>query len=97
MSITPLLDLLETVPGGPRVALRIWLSYPSWKTADELSLEMPFMSAVRIKQVLKNLSDRGLVERRERPTGNRGVNPFEYRLGILLFNELKKPGLETLR
>jgi predicted transcriptional regulator len=90
MSQTPLVDLLSTIPGGPRVALRLWLSYPKWKTAEELSNEMPFMSAVRIKQVLKALTETKLIERREKSTGQRGVQPFEYRLSDPLVRELER-------
>jgi DNA-binding HxlR family transcriptional regulator len=90
MSATPFVDLLLNVPGGPRVALKLWLAYPDWLTAEELQSRMTFMSPVRVKQVLKDLNESGLVERRERETSNPGVNPFEYRLSSSLFNELKK-------
>jgi len=90
MSQTPLVDLLSIIPGGPRLALRLWLSYPEWKTSEELSSEMPFMSSVRIKQVLKALTETNLIERRERNTGQRGVQPFEYRLSFPLFKELQR-------
>ena len=90
MSQTPLVDLLSTIPGGPRLALRLLLSYPERKTAEELSSKMPFMSSVRIKQVLRTLTETKLIDRRERRTGQRGVQPFEYRLSIPLFMELRR-------
>lgn len=89
MSETPLIDLLLTIPGGPRLAMRLWLNYPEWKTAEELSSQMPFMSTVRIKQVLKALTESKLVERKERNMGQRGVKPYEYRLSPSLVTEMK--------
>ena len=90
MSETPLVDILLTIPGGPRLAIRLWLNYPEWKTAEELSSQMPSMSTVRVKQVLKALTENTLIERRERNVSQRGVKPFEYRFSLPLFKELQR-------
>ena len=82
MSQNPLVALFTT-PGGPRVALRLLIMHRNgieWATAEEIASQM-FMSEVRVKHILQILTERRLVERRERISSNkRGPKPYEYKL-----------------
>lgn len=79
----PLRWLLNGTVRG-RIAIFLWRRYPKAFTVDEINDKLRLISRSRIQQVLQNMYNRDVVDRKRRLSSRRGPNPYEYGLTPLL-------------
>ena len=83
-----IISSLLNLTGPARVRLWLRLRYPGWYTVEEITAGLFLYSKQRVQQFAQQGSEQGIILRRRRDTGKRGLGPYEYHVTPLMFKEL---------